>query len=193
MAMGIDLGYNNPKAGKWVSPVGLITSIGPHGQDIMAAEWTYYVSYSPALISVHIGKGKTTLENIKATKEFGVSMAASDQNMISSIAGKGHGDQLDKMAVLRDMGTEFIDSKHIKPQLVKGAAMHFECRLHQIIELGDHTMVVGEVLEASTDETKEPIAYSFGKYRKLGPIIEKPPQEVLDRIEQLRQKHARKV
>src|SRR3989338_1447775 len=180
----MDLGWGNEKASKFVTNVGLITTEGPAGQNIMSAEWTYYVSWSPALISVHISGGKTgkaTAENISATKEFGVSIAAEDQNVLTSIAGGSHGRETDKMPILREMGFEFYKSKSIKPLLVKGAAINAECRLKEIVEVGDHTMFVGEVLEIEAHADKKPLAYSFGKYYRLGEQIHKPAQDVLDK------------
>lgn len=42
--------------------------------------------------------------------------------------------------------------------MVKGAAVDIEC-LSKEISLGDHTTFVGEVIEASNNAYKEPLAY----------------------------------
>ena len=84
-----------------VTGVGLITSNGKHGNNIMAAEWTHHVSYDPGLIAVHIGNHKATAQNISETKEFGVSIASEKQNVISSIAGGQSGKDYDKIAALK--------------------------------------------------------------------------------------------
>ncbi len=192
----MDLGYGNPKAAKFVTNVGLISSDGPNGPNIMAAEWTYYLSYSPALISVHIGGGnppggKATSENIKATKEFGVSIASSDQNVLSSVAGGSSGRDVDKIALLKELGFEFFKAKKTNTLLVKGAALHAECKLKEIMQIGDHIMFVGEVVEIESYEEKVPLAYYGGKYYQLGANIQKPPQEFRDRIAKLKEKYAR--
>ncbi len=193
----MDLGWGNQKANKWVTNVGLITTDGPDGQDIMAAEWTYYVSYSPALISVHIGgsikgeKKKATFENILSTQEFGVSIAASDQNVLSSIAGKGSGRDVDKIAVLREMGVEFYPAKQIKVRMVKGAATNAECKVKEMLDVGDHVMVIGEVLEIESDQSKIPLIYSGNKYWAMGAQIGKPQQETLDKIDALLKKYSK--
>ena len=57
----------------------------------MAAEWTHQISYSPGLIMVNIGFDKATADNIKKNKEFGISLAADDQNIVSSVAGGSSG------------------------------------------------------------------------------------------------------
>ena len=191
----MDLGWGNEKASKFVTNVGLITTEGPNGANIMAAEWTYYVSWSPALIAVHLGGGKTakaTSENIMATREFGVSIAASDQHVISSIAGGSSGRDVGKISVLKEMGAQFYPSKQIKPLLLKGAATNIECRLIEAKELGDHTMFIGEMVSIETDMAKEPLLYSFGKYYAVGERLHKPAQDVLDNIEQLKAKFAKK-
>jgi flavin reductase (DIM6/NTAB) family NADH-FMN oxidoreductase RutF len=190
----MDLGWGNEKASKFVTNVGLITSEGPNGANIMAAEWTYYVSWSPALIAVHLGGGKTakaTSENIMASREFGVNIAAADQNVIASIAGGSTGREMDKISILKEMGVQFYPSKSIKPSLLRGAAINIECRLLEAKELGDHTMFIGEMVSIETDPAKEPLLYSFGKYYHVGERLHKPEQGVLDRIEQLKAKFAK--
>ena len=193
----MELGWGNQKASKFVTNVGLITSDGPNGQDIMGAEWTYYVSWSPAIITVHIGKsidgkGKATLDNIRAKKEFGVNIAAEDQNVFASIAGGSSGHDVDKLAVLRGMGAMFYKAKHIGAPMLLGAALNAECRVKEIVELGDISMVVGEVLEIEAHDEKKPLIYSFGKYYELGAQIHKPKQDVLDKISALTEKNRKK-
>lgn len=187
----MDLPWGDEKSRTFVTNVGLITSNGPHGQNIMAAEWTHHVSYSPGMVAVHIGHGKTAYENIKDSREFGVNLAAFDQNIISSIAGGASGKDTDKIKVLEDMGVEFYKGKKIGASMIKDAALNIECKLIKIIDIGDHAMFVGEVIEASASG-KEPLAYYDGKYWKLESQIKKPPQDVLDKIEKLIKKHEKK-
>lgn len=189
----MDLGWGNQKASKFVTAVGLITSNGKNGQNIMAAEWTYYVSWSPAMINVHIGKNmqgnaKASLENIRETGEFGVNIAAEDQNVFASIAGGSSGHDVDKMAVIKGMGAVFLKAKRIAAPMLFGAALHAECKVKEIVDLGDHAMVVGEVLEIESHDDKKPLVYLFGKYYKLGEQLHKPDSAVLDKIKGLSEK-----
>ncbi len=184
--MGLE--YGSPAARKFITNVGLITSDGPWGPNIMAAEWTHQISYDPGLIAVFPKPSRATAENIQKTKVFGVSIAAVDQNVISSIAGGKTGKEVDKIAALRELGFEFYPAKKIKVLMVKGAAANIECKLVKSIKLGDHVMFVGGALEVSASE-KEAIAYHGGKYFELGGRIEKPPQEVMDKIERVLHKH----
>ena len=190
--------WGSEGAHKFTTNVGLITSNGPHGDNIMAAEWTHQVSYSPGLIMVNIGFDKATEENINANKEFGVSLAAEDQNVVSSVAGGSSGREVDKIAVLKELGVEFYKGKKINALMVKGAAMNVECRLVEAIKLGDHMAFVGEAVEIEVHD-KNAILYHAGKYFKTKndaqgafagfETVQKPADEVRERIKNLVEKH----
>jgi len=177
----MDMPWGSEESWKFITNVGLITTTGPYGNNIMAAEWTHHVSYRPGLIAVCVRPGKATHENIKKTKEFGVNLCATGQTVISSIAGNTTGKEVDKIKVLEELGFKFYKAKRIKAPMVEGAALNAECKLIKEIELGDHTMFVGEVIEVSANQG-EPLAYNKGKYWKLGERIEKPPEKELERI-----------
>lgn len=183
----MDIPWGSEESAKFITNVGLITSNGPNSQNVMAAEWTHHVSYSPGLMAVCVGQGKATNENIKATKEFGVSIAADDQNVLASIAGGSSGKKVDKIAVLKELGFKFYKAKKINVMMVEGAAMNVECKVVHIAELGDHTMFVGEVLEAKLS-AKEPIIYHGNKYFKVGEGVEKPQAEELESIKKVVEK-----
>ncbi len=187
----MDLPWGDEKTIQFITNVGLITSTGPYGNNIMAAEWTHHVSYSPGLIAVCIGLNKATLENIRATKEFGVSIAATDQNVLSSVSGRNSGKDIDKIKALKELGFKFYKAKKIKPLMVEGAVLNIECKLFKEIELGDHVMFVGEVVETSLNKGKEPLAYHKIKYWKIGENIPQPPQNEMDRIKQITQKYSK--
>lgn len=80
----------------FITNVGLITSHGPHGNNVMACEWTHQLSYDPPLIAVCVRPGKTTFENIQSSKEFGVNIAAFDQNVVAGVTGIRIGGRIHK-------------------------------------------------------------------------------------------------
>ncbi len=186
----MDLPWGDEKTVKFVTNVGLITSNGPNGHNIMAAEWTHQVSYSPGLIVVCVGPGKATNENVKATREFGVSIASADQNILASIAGGSSGKNVDKISALKELGYEFYKAKKLNTLMVEGSTLNAECKVVQIIELGDHTMFVGDVVEA-TINAKEPIVYHKTKYWKLGENIPKPSAQELEKINRISEKFSK--
>lgn len=187
----MDLPYGSAAHHAFVTNVGLITSTGPHGENIMAAEWTHHLSYSPGIIAVCLGPSKATTENIRATKEFGVSIAAEHQNVLCSLAGKYSGKSVKKMDALRELGFRFVPGKTIRAPLVDGAALQVECRLLDERPYGDHILFVGEAVHATDAMGGLPVIYNRGKYWKFGEQIAKPPQEELDRIKAMMERHTK--
>ena len=189
----MDIPYGSAGHHAFVTNVGLITSTGPHGPNIMAAEWTHHLSYKPGIVAVCLGPNKATTENIRATKEFGVSIASQMQNVIASIAGNHSGKMVNKMDALRELGFAFVPSKKIRAPLVEGAALQVECTLIDERPYGDHILFVGEAQEGTDFAGVLPAIYNHGKYWKFGEQISKPPQEELDRITVVVERYAKKA
>jgi flavin reductase (DIM6/NTAB) family NADH-FMN oxidoreductase RutF len=187
----LDLPWNDERSNKFITNVGLITTDGPYGVDVMACEWTHHVSYSPGLIAVCIGPNKATHENIKQTNEFGVNLCSTDQSIMSSVAGGYTGSRYNKINALKELGFEFYEAKKIRATMVKGAAVNIECILSKEIPLGDHTTFVGEAIEASSNADKLPLAYHGGRYFILNTNIVKPSQEEREKIRRVIEKHKR--
>ena len=163
--------------------VGLITTDGPYGPNVMAAEWTHHVSYGPTLIAINVRGDDATAENITHSKEFGVNLAADDQNI------------LDKIGLFKELGVIIYKAKSIKTLMIRGAAMNAECKLVKQEDLGDHVMFIGEVTEISADENVKPLVYHNGKYWRLDDNnkIPRPSQELLERVEQITKKYVQQI
>ncbi len=150
--------------------ISLVTSSGPYGQNVMAAEWTMQISYKPMLIAVFIHEDSPTFENIKKTKEFGINVSSEGQTMAVNIAGGYSRREIDKLKIKNSF--EFLASKKIKSPMIAGCLINAECKLVTMKKLGDHTMVVGKTVAISYDETKKPLIYHCGRYFRIGSIIE---------------------
>ena len=150
--------------------VSLITSYGPHGKNVMAAEWTMQISYDPMLIAVFIHDAAYTLKNIRQTKRFGVNVASEDQATLVSVAGGYSKNEVDKLKI---HGLFYLmKSKSASLPLIANCVINAECELFTIKKIGDHKMVVGKVTQMRYDETKKPLLYHRNKYFRLGHNIE---------------------
>lgn len=166
-----------------LSQVGLITSQHSSGRrNIMAAEWTYQVSYSPGLFVVCIGAGKTTLENIFVDAHIGISFAAEDQGWVASLAGGSHGKAVDKVSALQELGVQFREHADTGAWTVMDSAAELILCVKTLTPTGDHTMVVGETVWAHST-SRQPLAYHQGKYWSLRGPLHKPAPERLEEIE----------
>jgi flavin reductase (DIM6/NTAB) family NADH-FMN oxidoreductase RutF len=66
----MDLPWNDRRTRQFLTNVRLITSDGPYGPNVMAAEWTHYISYSPGLIAVNIRGTDATPSKILGSLEL---------------------------------------------------------------------------------------------------------------------------
>ena len=187
----MDIQWGSEPAKKFVTNVGLITSNGPHGDNIMAAEWTHQVSYQPGLILISLKTSEATYDNIIKTKEFGVSLSGQDQNVIASVAGGSSGKNVNKIEVLRELGFKFFKAKKINALMVEGAALNVECKLVNEIKVGDHVAFVGEAVEVHPITAKEPLVYHGQKFWKFGDDIPRPGEEEMSKIKAVVEKHTK--
>ena len=114
--------------------------------NVMTAEWSRHVSYSPGLVMINIHAIDTTAENILKSKEFGLGLASEEQIGLISAAGGAHGKDVDKIGMLRELGGEFHKAKMIDVLMLRGTTLNMECKVikHEIV--GDHVMIIGEVV-----------------------------------------------
>ena len=183
----MDLPWGDEKSIKFITNVGLITSDGPNGPNVMAAEWTHHVSYKPGIIAISLGPTKTTTENIRKTGKFGVNIASTSQNVAASVAGGSAGRDVDKISALKELGVKFFAGKNGLP-MIEGSALNIECKVLQEIPMGDHVLFIGEILDAKKTDS-EPLAYHGLKYWKMTEQISKPTETESARIAAVVEKH----
>ena len=189
----MNIPWGSEIANRFITNVGLVTTHGIYGHNIMACEWTYQLSYNPALIAVSINQRHATHTHIKASKEFGVCFASTHQSVLTSIAGKASGKIFDKIKVSEAMGFKFSQAKNINVLMPDGAAASLECKLFNEITMGEHTMFVGEVIDGSANAEEKPLAYHWGRYWDMVATLEKPSNDVREKIIALIELHPKLV
>jgi flavin reductase (DIM6/NTAB) family NADH-FMN oxidoreductase RutF len=115
------------------------------------------LSLHPPLVLVCIENAVKTHDAISAAQKFGVSILSSEQGAISS-----------KFASRSDDKFTGVDtfSGALDLPLITGALTTIECRVHQQLAGGDHTIFVGEVVDVQTREG-EPLLYFRSGYREM--------------------------
>jgi flavin reductase (DIM6/NTAB) family NADH-FMN oxidoreductase RutF len=117
------------------------------------------LSLRPPLVLVCIEKSVKTHDALRAAGMFGVSILASTQAAVSNrFASKAE----DKFA-----GVEVRRGPNGLP-LIDGAICTLECRVQSELPGGDHTIFVGEVLDAQSNESAgAPLVYFRSAYRGI--------------------------
>lgn len=159
----------------FVTGISLITSYGPNGQNVMAAEWTIQISYKPLLLAVFIHDGSRTLDNIKKTKYFGVNVASESQSDLVSVAGGYSRSEVDKLKIQNLF--HLIDS-NMNPPIIKDCVINAKCKLFATKKIGDHNMIVGKVVSIRHDKAKTPLLYHRNRYFRMGRAIKPLRNEI---------------
>jgi flavin reductase (DIM6/NTAB) family NADH-FMN oxidoreductase RutF len=73
------------------------------------------------------------------------------------------------------------DTPDLAPPILDRAAAWFDCRVRQVVEMGDHACFVGEVIECGRDPDAPPLLYYRGRFHGLGPPVAPTPWSTLDR------------
>ena len=132
-------------------PIAWITTLSKEGV-VNLAPFSFYnaVTTKPPIIIVSIGKRKDgnpkdTARNIREMKEFVINVVSKEFLEKMHLSGK---DFPPEVSEAKELGIELEPSVLIKPPRVKGVPAALECRLKEIVEIGDTPMdlVIGEVV-----------------------------------------------
>ena len=123
-------------------PVYVLTS--RHGEEVAAGSvtWLSQVSFVPPLLVVGVKVESKLHELISDSKTFAVNILGSDQK---DLAGEFF--KPTKVEGSKLNGISFEDGKNKCPILPDSLAS-LECKVSEIVKKGDHSVVVGEVVEA---------------------------------------------
>ncbi|MEL7435690.1 MAG: flavin reductase family protein [Chloroflexota bacterium] len=100
---------------------------------------------------------KDTYHNVQATGEFVINFVSEDLADAMNITAQEVAPQIDEF---ERAGVTPLASEKIRVPRVQESPIHFECKLHQIVEAGDGHIVIGEVLAMHFADT----VYQEGNY-----------------------------
>ena len=144
--------------GHFATGVTVITTKDPDGAPQgLTANAFMSLSLVPPLIVISVDKGASCYGCFAPQNGFTVNFLSEEQEEVSRrFATKG----IDKFAGLGwkegDNGAAILD----------GALGHVECKITQCYDGGDHTIVLGEIVDASASGDR-PLLFFKGKYQRL--------------------------
>lgn len=108
----------------------------------MTAAWVARASFSPPLITISIGKTRFSHDMISASGVFAVNVLGTDNIDTGKHYGLKSGRKTDKFA-----GIEY-DTKVTGSPILRDCIAWMDCRVVSSHDAGDHTLFIGEVLDA---------------------------------------------
>jgi flavin reductase (DIM6/NTAB) family NADH-FMN oxidoreductase RutF len=150
------------------SPVLIIGSYDPDGRpNIMNAAWGGIASSKPPCISVSLREATLTYHNIKEAKAFTVNIPSEKYFKEADFVGMVSGREHDKF---KETGLTAEKSKLVNAPIVKEFPYALECNLIKLVELGLHTMFIGEIV-GMIAESEAVNPQKFPDIEKVRPML----------------------
>ncbi len=145
--------------GLWASGITVVTAQGPDGPVGLTASAFSSLSLHPPLVLVCIGRASYHHEHLTEAPAFGVHILEASQEELSNT-----------FAFKRDDRFAGLDVQEgpLGAPLLPGALARLACERHEVLEGGDHSILIGRVLQAEVSDG-EPLAWWHGGYRRLAP------------------------
>ncbi len=154
----------DPKAlrnafGAFATGVTVITTRQPDGtpRGFTANSFTS-VSLDPPLLLVCLAKTAHSAEVFREAPHFAVNILAQDQKAVSGLFASRAPDKFAQCA--------WTPGPADMP-LIDGALAQFSCASHQLVDAGDHLILIGHVDHFATNEG-QPLGYFRGNYFSVG-------------------------
>jgi flavin reductase (DIM6/NTAB) family NADH-FMN oxidoreductase RutF len=144
--------------GHFATGVSVITTISQEGMAYgLTANALTSVSLEPPLLLISVDKKAESYAYFEQSKVFTVNILCDHQEGLSRRFAVSGGNKFEGVAYRRGIN---------QVPILEDALAHIECRLYATYDGGDHTLYLGEVLEAETREGK-PLLFYRGGYRAL--------------------------
>lgn len=140
---------------RWASGVTIVTAAGPVGMTVSAFS---SLSLDPPLILVSLAHAANMHDPVLAADGFAVHILEDDQQELSNRFASPV-DRFDSL--VHDIGP-------FGTPLLHGGVARLVCQKHAVADGGDHTILIGRVVQVDT-RAGEPLLYYRGSYRGLAP------------------------
>ena len=145
-------------------PYVLAVTVDAHGKpNIIGLGWWTFVSWDPPMIAISIGHERYSHDCIESCNEFVLCFPSHEQRAGAWLCGKKSGRDVDKFQAT---GFQPRPAKKVKPPLIEGSTVAYECHVVKKMETGDHTLYVGKVMAIHGSPSRASHLYSI-HYRKL--------------------------
>jgi flavin reductase (DIM6/NTAB) family NADH-FMN oxidoreductase RutF len=143
----------------------LVSCVGKTGKpNIITLAWAMPTSINPPLVAISIAPKRHSHTLIEETKEFVVNIPTMKILKETLFCGRRSGRNYDKF---KEASLTPLPAKKVKPPIIKECVAHLECKLHSQFEAGDHTIFVGEIVEAYANKETFTNKYDLEKAKMI--------------------------
>jgi len=122
----------------------LVAASSSEKTNVTSVEWVMPVSEKPAMLAFSLHNTSLTLDLLCTSMEFVVSIPSEKMKDAAILCGSTSGKFIDKFS---EANLTQIRAKKVSAPLILEAAANIECKVHSYTNAGDHTLVLGEIVE----------------------------------------------
>ncbi|MBL7050525.1 MAG: flavin reductase family protein [Nitrospira sp.] len=141
----------------------LVTLDARDRPNIMGLSWWTFTSWDPLMIGVSVSTERYTHECLQHAKEFTLCFPSEQQAKDAWMCGTKSGRDVDKFKVSEFMP---VHSTRVRPPMLEGATIAYECRVINEVQTGDHILYIAEVEAIHGNPDKHSHLYTI-HYTKL--------------------------
>jgi flavin reductase (DIM6/NTAB) family NADH-FMN oxidoreductase RutF len=117
--------------------------------NFMAVAWGGIACSRPPMITVALQHHRYTYKGIQENGTFSVNIPSEDLVTETDYCGIFSGAKTDKVKIC---GFQVFYGEMETAPMIEQCPLNLECKLFQVVELGSHALVIGEIIQTHTNE-----------------------------------------
>ena len=114
-------------------------------RNISALSWHIPLSFEPFLYGIVVGKVRFSKRLMEKSKVFAVNFMSAEFEKQILFCGKNSGEIIDKF---KETGLTPVECSKIHCPRIREALAWLECEVVEEVDMGDHVLIVGRVLDS---------------------------------------------
>ena len=131
-------------------PLVLVTARYKDRLNVMPAAWVVPLSKAPPLVGVAIHRSRFTHELVRRSQQFALNVPG--RPLAEAVVQLGSTSGRDVDDKLTSVGFTLAEPQQTNAPLIEQCLAWLECAVVNEVEVGDHTLFVGEVLAARAEQ-----------------------------------------
>ena len=159
----------------------LVTAASSEKVNVTAVEWITPIGEKPLMSALSLHNTSLTLDLLSTSMEFVVAIPTEKLRDAVLLCGATSGKFIDKFS---EASLTQVKAKRVAAPLIMEAAANIECRVLNYTNAGDHTLVVGEVVEVTlSKDNREFAPLMFGAAERKAGGHDRPAEKQQERAD----------
>lgn len=139
--------------GRIPSGIAILTTQHGENKGVLLASWFQQCSFEPPMVTVAMKKGRTAEGILQASGKFVLNLLYTKQKDIMAHFAKGFDPGQDPFD-----GVE-TETHQLGIPVLKSCLSFLECQVRHLYDAGDHQLIVGEIINAGSQEEGQPMVH----------------------------------